>query len=337
MEENEDGREVEKFKCLECPQGFFCDGVLQEPQGCSGNAFCGNDDEFMYKNGACAPIPPGEGAVRRRRTLVDEVELRIRDTIGEGARSASDCRCIRGNKETTQAGDFICDDEARQGGGAMDFILENGPLGLPLCVLKVVNASAGSNLDVRRRGGTTNIKVCTGCESGKFKVNVGNEECRDTCPMNMRTDPGAWKAEHCYCTKPEYRDNGDLASSGFFYLERKVVCEPCPTNKGAVYCPGDFTALSKVTLNEKDEVVISSAGAALDGSSGMPLCPSEGGTANCKRVVGKHKRPQADAGSFMVDSRIGLALECYAEIDAPEDSDDYPVMYAGLFIKYMNE
>ena len=85
-----------------------------------------------------------------------------------------------------------------------------------------------------------------------------------------------------------------------------------------MYCPGDFTALSKVTLNEKDEVVISSAGAALDGSSDMPLCPSEGGTANCKRVVGKHKRPQADTGSFMIDDRIGLAMECFTELDPPE-------------------
>ena len=84
------------FSCELCPVGFFCDGVLQEPQGCGGNSFCGDDDEFMYMNGECVPIPPGQGPVRRRRTLVDEVSLTMRNTTGIGSVAAIDCRCIRG-------------------------------------------------------------------------------------------------------------------------------------------------------------------------------------------------------------------------------------------------
>ena len=36
------------FSCELCPVGFFCDGVLPEPQGCGGNAFCGDDENFLH-------------------------------------------------------------------------------------------------------------------------------------------------------------------------------------------------------------------------------------------------------------------------------------------------
>ena len=88
-------------------------------------------------------------------------------------------------------GDFACADNE-------DFVLENGAQGLPLCVPKVVNAGVDPATSGRRRGGsTTNVRMCFPCAPGKFKVNVGNEECLDSCPcpLNQETEPGEWKVE----------------------------------------------------------------------------------------------------------------------------------------------
>jgi hypothetical protein len=311
---NEAGDEL-VFSCMPCPFGFFCDGINPEPQGCDGNSFCGDDDGYMYQNAACVPVPPGQANMNRRRTLMNEIYLTQRNTTGTGAKLPLDCRCVRGTKEGTNAGDDACDIITTP--GTHDFIVENGDLGLPLCVPKVVNASIDPASIGRRRGGsTTNIKMCIPCEKGKFKVNVGNEDCRDSCPMNMETEPGAWKVEQCFCQKPLYRDGGEIAAAGFFFLSKKSVCEPCPTNKGAVYCPGGFTSLSEIIVNEKDDVVVQ-----------QKLLDANSSGTKKKRVLGINKRPQADEGSFMIDDRTGLAMECYTEVEPDGDGDDKSVCY----------
>jgi hypothetical protein len=72
----------------------------------------------------------------------------MRNTTEEGMISAVDCFCIRGKKLASVPGDDACAENE-------DFILENGQLGLPLCVPKAANASADLASAGRRRGGTT--------------------------------------------------------------------------------------------------------------------------------------------------------------------------------------
>ncbi|KAF4739308.1 hypothetical protein FOZ62_006865, partial [Perkinsus olseni] len=87
-------------------------------------------------------------------------------------------------------------------------------------------------------------RVCEMCESGRIKSSISNaDSCRESCPANSESNPGAMSGRDCYCSRGNYRDvvterllTGDYTDTSI------LVCKPCsslvPGSPEVAQCPG---------------------------------------------------------------------------------------------------
>ncbi|KAF4705915.1 hypothetical protein FOZ63_020646, partial [Perkinsus olseni] len=87
-------------------------------------------------------------------------------------------------------------------------------------------------------------RVCEMCESGRIKSSISNaDSCRESCPANSESNPGAVSGRDCYCSRGNYRDVvTERLLTGDYTETSTIVCKPCsslvPGSPEVAQCPG---------------------------------------------------------------------------------------------------
>ena len=182
---------------------------------------CTSGYEYLEESKGCSPCGVGEYKSTLANDKCQSCPIR-KSTLKVGGASIQDCICQIGTFDA----EGVCSDCTP---GL--YCPGNGePLECPQHSQTLV-ASARSIDDCLCVAGHYSSGSCEPCVPGRYKSNIGNETCSQTCPSNADSYPGATSLEDCFCVKNYH---AILSSNG--RLERCASCLPYV----GLYCPGGF-------------------------------------------------------------------------------------------------